>query len=186
MKKILKLIIPLLICAITFAYILTNTIGFGQELPVHSNASKDAITFNIYYLDKQTNLLVYETPKISVYDNNSISAVVNALILGPLGREGEKFLPKNLKLIDGFIDSRIAYLNFDRTLEKLILKRSKDVNLIIYAIVNSVSSIEGVDRVQILIEGERLVINNRFTYYNPLVYNLGVVKGKSKEQITQD
>ncbi|TDT70504.1 sporulation and spore germination protein [Hypnocyclicus thermotrophus] len=74
----------------------------------------------------------------------------------------QTFLDKNIVLKNIFIEKEILYLNFNKKIVENI-KNEKQELLIIYSLVNTFTSIEGIEKVKFLIENEE---KEKLRFYN--------------------
>ncbi|HHY38079.1 MAG TPA: hypothetical protein GX507_04040 [Clostridia bacterium] len=89
---------------------------------------------------------------------SQVEGVVSALIEGPPSTKGlpvRTLIPKGTRLLGAEIKDGVAYLNFSKEITAANVGSRGDA-LLVASIVNSVSSIPGVDKVQILVEGAKV------------------------------
>lgn len=89
---------------------------------------------------------------------SQIEGVVSALIEGPPPTKGLPVrtpIPKGTKLLGVEIENGVAYLNFSKEISTANVGSIGDA-LLVASIVNSVTSIPGIDKVQILVEGAKV------------------------------
>lgn len=106
----------------------------------------------LYFADDEGNLLVPEEREVIHNTNTSLERlVVSELIKGPAEPGHYPVLPADMKILGMNVNENICYLNFDDA----FLKSSLDVKpeLPIYAIVNSLSELSSVNKVQITVNG---------------------------------
>lgn len=116
--------------------------------------SFEKTTLLLYFSDDTGTKLIPETREV-FYDMNTSKErlVVDELIKGPGGSEGLKAtIPGETKVVSVTMNEGICYVNFDEGFLNVI----PDVldSITIYSIVDSLSELPGVTRVQILINGK--------------------------------
>ena len=119
-------------------------------------------TLTLYFADKDGTGLEKQTRVIHYSSNIALEKlVVEQLIEGPKGSKLKATLPGTTKLINVSVADRICYLNFDSSFRNTIdNKLTEDV--VLYSIVNSLTSLPTVDKVQISLDGE----NDGMLLYN--------------------
>ncbi len=127
----------------TFVDDLGNDMGVYQE-----------VSITLYFANKKGDELI-EVER-DVYRNENVSMeklVLEQLIKGP-GKKEEAYatLPSATKVLSVTVEDGVCYVNFNNG----ILNQGVDVSdtISIYSIVNSLSEISGVNKVQIAINGE--------------------------------
>ena len=110
-------------------------------------------TATLYFANKSGDRLVEETVNISYSSNISVErVVVEQLINGPITEDAYPTIPPETKLISISTKDGICYVNLDNG----FLSQGYDVTeaVPVYSIVNSLTGLPGISRVQILINGE--------------------------------
>lgn len=119
----------------------------GTEINSYSKAK-----LKLYFTDRQGQHLI-ETDEDVVYSSNMSleKLVVEKLIEGPQTDDVYPTIAPDTKLLSVTVKDSICYVNFDAGLAD----KPYDVaeNVVIYSIVDSLSELMDVDKVQILIEG---------------------------------
>lgn len=77
-------------------------------------------------------------------------AVIEALMQGPESEGLRSLIPKDTQLLSVTAESGVCYVNFSKSLAA----GTSEEKLLLYSVVNSLCALSGVDRVQLLIEGE--------------------------------
>ena len=96
--------------------------------------------------------------------------VINRLIQGPFEDEYFRTLPANLQVISISVKDKICYVNFDSSF--LTDALSIDGNLIVYSIVNSLTELPDIQRVQIMVDGDSNIVFRDISLSSPLERNL--------------
>lgn len=112
----------------------------------------------LYFANKDGSKLVCQQRGIEVKQSLSLEyQIVEQLIEGPDNSKGNNFqqtVPADTKIKDIKTEEGICYVNLSRDFIKK--KGSISEPIIIYSIVNSLTELEGVKKVQFLIEGEKI------------------------------
>lgn len=77
-------------------------------------------------------------------------AVIDALMQGPESEGLRSLIPKGTRLLSVSTESGVCYVNFSKDMEA----GAPEDKLLLYSVVDSLCALSGVDRVQLLIEGE--------------------------------
>lgn len=134
------------------------------------------ITATLYFANESGDKLVPESVNISYSSNIPVErVVVEQLIKGPLTEDVYPTIPAETKLISISTKDGICYVNLDNG----FLSQGYDVTeaVPIYSIVNSLTSIPGVSKVQILINGEtNLVYRESIRFDTIFERNLDIIE----------
>lgn len=107
----------------------------------------------LYFANSDKSALVKETRKVRYSSNISLEKLVlEQLIEGPRDSELKATIPSETKLITSSVVDGICYVNLDET----VSNRNSDMpeELVLYSIVNSLTELATVDKVQISINGD--------------------------------
>ena len=130
----------------------------------------------MYFANADGDKLVQEVVEISYSSSISVErVVVEQLIKGPLTDDAYPVIPPDTKLISVSTKDGICYVNLDNG----FLKQGYDVTeaVPIYSIVNSLTAIPGISKVQILINGEtNLVFRESIRFDTIFERNLDIVE----------
>ncbi len=125
--------------------------------PVIDPVNSILINLKLYFVNENNGLLTLEQRQ-NVYANpNTVKEyyIVDELIKGTNTQGLVSYIPKSTKIISVETDNRICYVNLS---EDFVSKQNNDENinrLSIYQIVNSLTALDGVDGVQILIDSKK-------------------------------
>lgn len=96
------------------------------------------------YLDSETRKFKKATP----------TQVTQALISGPTSDKLTNSIPKGTKLLSVRLLRSVAYIDLSEEFSKEIVDKRQEL-LALYSIVNTLTNLPGIERVQILIAGKR-------------------------------
>ena len=134
-------------------------------------SSQKKATLTLYYANEKGDALVKKIQDVVYESSYSIEKdVINRLIQGPFGDGYYRTLPANLQVISIGVKDKICYVNFDSTF--LTDALSIDGNLIVYSIVNSLTELADVQRVQIMVDGDSNIVFRDISLGIPLERNL--------------
>lgn len=111
---------------------------------------------SIYYNNKQTNTLMPEARLIDVKElaNNPYSVLINLLINEPKSNKLESAIPQGTSLINVEVKKEIAYVNLSEEFIQNSKGGAEEEAKSVYAIVNTLTELNEVNAVRILIAGE--------------------------------
>lgn len=112
-------------------------------------------TLTLYFADKAGANLVEETRTVHYSTNKSLEKVVlEELMAGPKASgQTQGTIPSGSNIVSVSVVDGICYVNFDDTLQNN-LNNSLTEQVVLYSIVDSLTSLQGVEKVQISINGE--------------------------------
>lgn len=120
-------------------------------------AEKDKTTVTLYFAEKQWEYLMPEKRQVVVKDNEPIEKnVVQELIKGP--KDGQLFatIPAQSKIISVETKEGICFVNLSDEFRTEHGGGSTGEIMTIYSIVNSLTELKHISKVQFLIEGQKL------------------------------
>ncbi|MDD6233784.1 MAG: GerMN domain-containing protein [Lachnospiraceae bacterium] len=108
----------------------------------------------LYYADADGTGLVGEREYVSYNKNTSVEQViVEKLIEGPDISAGQRALPNGIKLLSISTREGVCYVNLSETFLDTMSDVSAEATL--YSIVNSLCEVDGIKKVQILVNGNK-------------------------------
>lgn len=112
-------------------------------------------TVTLYFADDQANKLIAEERDVIPGGKLLAAAVVEELIKGSetgLGRT----IPDGTRVLDLRIEEGVAYVDFSQEFKKNHWGGSAGEIMTVYSVVNSLAHLEGIEKVQFLLEGEQV------------------------------
>lgn len=132
------------------------------ENPGQQISPNQKTTLTLYFSDKSGMNLVAETREVHHSSNISLEKLVmEQLIEGPKNRDLLATVPSGTKLITITVVDGVCYVNLD----EMFLNQNQEIKeeVILYSVVNSLTELPDVDKVQISINGDTSG-KCRFTY----------------------
>ena len=114
------------------------------------------VEVTLYFLDESGNL-VEEARKLTVYEGETpAEAVVKALAQRPMDIYAglEPLLPSGFRALAASVENGTCYLNLPGSCAALLPEGKMEQRNILEGLVNSLCSLEGVEQVQILLDGD--------------------------------
>lgn len=140
---------------ISFSYLNFNDVKeISQDHFVEPNPPKMTITTNVYFVFEDA--LRYEVRSIDVINNNFEEAVINELRSGPINKQYSSFFQQGIELISVDVDHNTCFINFESGIENVPFWNNYSRNIYIASLVNSLTEIDRVSNVQILINSEKV------------------------------
>lgn len=107
----------------------------------------------LYFSKPQGLYLGSETRKINTSRKPLPCQVVGALLCGPQSDKLKSSIPQGTKLLGVEVKGNVAYVDLSEEFAANIVDKRQAV-LALYSIVNTLAALEGIEKVQILINGE--------------------------------
>lgn len=129
-----------------------NSIMINSPSSVETKTEKFV---TLYFTDKNGVNLYPETHKATMTDNSLEKTVVNELIRGPVSSTYIRTFPESCQLISVETTEGVCFVNFSGA----FLAKKEDDRLsdrtAVYSVVNSLTRLPGIEKVQILIDGKK-------------------------------
>lgn len=120
---------------------------------VMSNGNKSC---KIYFVDKKLHRLIPTEFECAKTPEKSAQKVIGQIICGwDKNPEILRIFPNDNSLISVSVSKNTATVNLSGKLSDYIIKNKEEETLAVYQLVNSLTSIDGIDYVQFTIDGER-------------------------------
>lgn len=137
----------------------------------------DSVTTTIRMFFATSDGMNLKSENRNVKTQNTISiekTIMNELLKGPSSHELTSVIPSGTKVLNVETKDGVCYVNLS---EEFVAKFSGGSGILtVYSIVNSLCSLESVQSVQILIEGEKGAEFGNFVFDEPISTNFDIVK----------
>ncbi len=131
----------------------------------------------LFFKSSTGDFLARETRAIERTFESREEAILRELINGPSGTELQAIIPPQTKVFSVLSVDGTTYVNFSREFITPVLGGDRTEALTIYSIVNSLTEIRTVRRVQILVEGERLnIFQKHLSLREPYARNDSIIR----------
>ena len=151
----------------------------SDRILTDSPSAKEAQTekfITLYFADESGKKLSPETRRATMSDNSLEKTIINELINGPVSDGLERTLPKGTKLISIETAEEVCFVNISAPSFSSLESGSVEERLAVYSIVNSLTRIAGIEKVQILIDGKKPEKDISQLYSSPLLHNNSIIK----------
>lgn len=127
---------------------------------------------SLYFVDNNSNLLAVEERSLDIYEEkSSAEQIVTALLAGPTLSYLHSPIPKGTRLLSASMDQGICKVDLSHEFTDSCPAEERAQQMAVYAIVNSLTSLSAVDRVQLSVEGQTLDYYGSVFIRFPLQYN---------------
>jgi len=186
LKSFYKLYIFLLVICVTIFFVVT----FRQDINISENVRPippvpEEITSNFKLYFANNGKLVEENRLITTKDMKFERAIVEELIKGPRNKTLVATISQNAKILSIETIEKICYVNFSKDYIQSVKWEELEEDLIIWSLVNSLTQLDYIQRVQILVEGEKIDFTNRaFSKSQPFSRNEDIVQKRNITHFT--
>lgn len=126
----------------------------GKDPAVDPKPSQETVSFTLYFGDQQASYLKGEE-RIVTKSGSVAELMVNELIKGPRSQDSIATIPRETKLLSLEITSGIAYINFSKEAKTNHWGGSAQEVMTVFSVVNTLTQLPEIKKVQFLIEGEK-------------------------------
>ena len=138
-------------------------------------AAKETVT--IYFPDKEGTHLVPERREIELQASISVERLIIAeLAKGPNNEELIQIIPSDINLISVETNDGVCFVNISGDFVDKIQSGSTSTTMALFSVVNSLTELEGINSVQILIDGKTGIEFGNFVLDAPLERNKALIK----------
>lgn len=149
--------------------------------PVDQEEELVTMEITLYFGDDQAMYLIPEKRLVDVTedisDEEMIGVIVEELVTGPTNSDLHPTIPVEAKLLSVKLDNDIAYLDFNEEMSSKHGGGSAGETMTLTSLVNSVTELGGVNKVQLLIAGEiPETLSGHWDTSQPIGPNLDIIK----------
>jgi spore germination protein GerM len=121
---------------------------------ISAQPEESKVKVTLYFGDRQAMYLVPEEREAAKGAKSLEEVIVSELIKGPESADLTRSVPEGTRLLSVSVVENVAYANFSKELQTKHWGGSAGETMTVYSIVNSLAKVDGVDKVQFLLEGE--------------------------------
>ncbi len=126
----------------------------------------------LYFADKEAGKLVAEARKVTLSAKESVEMrILKELIKGPEKKILVKTIPEETKILSVETKEGVCFVNLSQEFISRHIGGSNSEMLTVYSIVNSLTQLENVDKVQFLIEGQKTEVYIQMIFNEPFTQN---------------
>lgn len=163
-----------------------NPVGVMTDESFIENAkdqinSIQAATLTLYFANEQGDSLVKEIQNVHYSSNMPIEkVVVEQLIAGPTTEEGRQAISPDTKILSISHKDGVCYVDFDDKFMEGVNGVTEEAA--VYSVVNSLSEVPNINKIQISINGETEVsLNDKLQLNTMFERNLDIIDAQSEE-----
>ncbi|QGT98802.1 hypothetical protein SYNTR_0209 [Candidatus Syntrophocurvum alkaliphilum] len=180
-----KTILTVAVLTIFLASIITlsgcgESTQVGDPDPKPDGETNAVVELTLYFSDDQAQFLVAEQRDVEVEDKEDTSLVaskvVEELINGPEQQDLFQTIPDETKLLGVEIEQNIAYVNFSQEFVTNHWGGTAGEAMTLYSIINSLTELSEIEKVQILVEDEVLETLGHSDLTEPLTRSEDIIK----------
>jgi len=123
------------------------------DISAQPRETKEKVT--VYFGDDQAMYLVPEEREVAKGNRTLEEVIIDELIKGPTKPGLTRTIPEGTKLLSVSVVDGIAYVNFSKEFQTRHWGGSAGEIMTIYSIVNSLAKLDGIEKVQFLLEGKK-------------------------------
>lgn len=144
--------------------------------------SSEMMEVTLYFADSNAKKLKPEKRTIKITDQQPVEQyLINELINGTESKELKSILSKKTVLVSADVDENICYLNFKANFLDDNSGTAEHEKLVIYSIVNSLTELNTISKVQFYMDGKRVDKFGSVSIKNHIGRNTGIINGEDKE-----
>lgn len=135
----------------------------------------------LYFANPSKTGLVKETRTITITDQQPVEQyIINELIKGPEKKSLKPLLSKNTVLMSVDLVENICYLNFKSNFLSENSGRNNHEKLVVYSIVNSLTELQTISRVQLYMDGKRVDKFGSIDIKDYIARDISIIDDKSE------
>lgn len=140
---------------------------------VDPNPLSYIMTVNLYFADRNYARVIPEPRKLPSSNQLEVT-LIKELIAGPMDPKLKPTIPPETNLIGVDVVENVAYVNFSRNIQLKHWGGTAGEMTTISSIVYTLTQLEKIDQVQILVEGERLetLLGHVYIFYPLTIFDV--------------
>lgn len=178
------------VLALAVGFLLMTTLAVGcskaseskpgqaqDKPPISSQPAESKVTVTLYFSDDQAMYLVPEQREVTKRGETLEEVIIAELINGPVEAGLGRTIPKEAKLLSVSVVDNVAYVNFSKEFRTKHWGGSTGETHTIYSVVNSLTQLDGIDKVQFLLEGDNMdTLAGHIETSEPIGPNMSMVR----------
>lgn len=139
--------------------------------------SSETMEVIVYFADSASKKLTAEKRNIRITDQRPIEQyVIEELIKGPEESGHSAVLSKETNLISVTVSNNIGFVDFDKSFIDKNVSVPENDEITIFSVVNSMTELDGVNRVQFLVNGKRAEKFGSIDISDPISRNSDIIE----------
>ncbi|NTW05211.1 MAG: GerMN domain-containing protein [Peptococcaceae bacterium] len=137
--------------------LITGCKSNSQDIPQPPVQQEKTAKINVYFSDKQAEKLIAENRELKYVNKTTLpELVIEELIKGPKNPDLSKTIPEGTVLLSLKVEGDVATVDFSKEFRDNHWGGSAGEIMTIYSVVNTLTELEGIDRVKFILEGKEL------------------------------
>lgn len=132
-------------------------------------------TVTLYFSDDAAMFLVPEARTAAVADNSIEKTVITELMKGPTDKSLRSTIPDGTKLLSVETKDGICFVNFSQEFVSKHSGGSAGEYMTVYSIVNSLTELEHIQKVQFLVDGNKLEVFKHMVFNEPFERDASII-----------
>jgi len=178
MKTSIRFLVVISTIAIVVIFTITNFSSISYINKPHGISPKPTemkLTTKLYFVN-DNKMLEHEIRTITVKDNDFVKAVITELINGPRDEKLYTVLDENVQIISSSLVDKKCTLDLNISLTYTSFFKYGYIDQLIWSMVNSLTELDNIDKVKILISGQEIqAYQPDFQYYGNLTKNESII-----------
>ena len=152
-----------------------GTISKSNVVKNSEDLTQKSISVTLYFADDDANL-VTERRSAPIIDNSVEKTIVTELLKGPESDKLNATIPQGTRLISVETKENVCFVNFSSEFVTKHSGGSTGEALTVYSIVDSLTELKNVDKVQFLVEGNKIDVYKHLEFNEPFERDDSMVK----------
>ena len=153
--------------------------ALGESDIVFTRSSSENVTqkyMTLYFADGNAQYLTAERRKATLVDNSLEKTIVTEITKGPDGGDAYATVPKETKVLSVETKEGICFVNLSEDFISKFSGGTTEATMAIYSIVNSLSELPDIDKVQFLIDGVKVDSFGDYVFSEPFERDALLIK----------
>ncbi len=141
-----------------------------------SSSNNNTTVLTLYFADKTGQSLQVENRTVTQNDKEPLAKIAITELMNGSQTDGQKLIPAEAKLLSIEVSEGICFVNFSKEFVDKHQPGSTAEILTIYSIVNTLTELNNITRVQFLIEGQKVETFGEMIFDEPFSRNESLIK----------
>lgn len=155
-------------------------IGVLKETDVVFDADalmQDESNITLYFSDVNAETLVREIRRVKVNRGDSMEKLIVAeLIAGPKNQDAVQTVPKETKILSVETKDKVCFVNLTSDFIPKNTMGTALERMVIFSVVNSLTELSNIEKVQFLIEGEKREVYHHMMFNEPIARDISMLQ----------
>lgn len=153
-----------------------ETAGGDGQPPISAEPAESKVTVTLYFSDNQAMYLEPLQREVVKGNETLEELVINELMKGREGNGSGSPIPQGTRLLGVSVVDEVAYVNFSKEFQTKHWGGTTGESHTVFAIVNSLCKLEGIEKVQFMLEGDPLETLGHMDLTRPIAPNTEMVR----------